>query len=315
MEMDDLTSVPKKLPVFSLLQSQEKVEWINNMSQQIIDSFMLFEMNSVEQVRDNLTALNIEDQQLQRMKVDGEYACALCHKRYSSLSWFRKHLEKSHAWKFHIVNVNADSTNPVQVFLFMALLFRDLCDAYKMGDGERIVRNAYFEWLYDAAQKHTKYKLWLWRMISYTFSIIGYNKSFEYKWNMSVNLKGGIANSIPNDNGVELQINNIKRQLNTHGANKSYQSARKVCLTTQVIDSIKDQLIKTTKASRSKRDRPALDKTKDIALMIKLLRTSGSVKDIHWKSFAKFIDPLQRLKIPDLHNWINNQKKISSVYL
>lgn len=37
--------------------------------------------------------------------------------------------------------------------------------------------------------------------------------SFEYLWNMTVNLKGGIYNNIPNDNCVELQVNNIKREL------------------------------------------------------------------------------------------------------
>lgn len=82
----------------------------------------------------------------------------------------------------------------------MSLLLRDTCKAYQMGDGERIVRNAYMEWLYASAVKHSKYKIWLWRMITYIIVILDTKESFEYKWNMTVNLIGGIKNNIPNDN-------------------------------------------------------------------------------------------------------------------
>lgn len=37
----------------------------------------------------------------------------------------------------------------------MSLLLRGTCNAYQMGDGDRIVRNAYMEWLYDSAVKHS----------------------------------------------------------------------------------------------------------------------------------------------------------------
>lgn len=109
-----------------------------------------------------------------------------------------------------------------------------------MGDGEKIVRNAYMEWLYASAVKHSKYKLWLWRIITYIIAILDTKESFEYKWNMTVNLKGGIKNNTPNDNCVDIQVHNIKFQLNTQGANKSFQSTRLICMTTQVVNGIKD---------------------------------------------------------------------------
>lgn len=49
----------------------------------------------------------------------------------------------------------------------MSLLYRDTCDAYKMGDGDCIIHNAKFEWVYDSALSHSKFKIWLWRMINY----------------------------------------------------------------------------------------------------------------------------------------------------
>lgn len=51
-------------------------------------------------------------------------------------------------------------------------------------------------------------------MIIYIIVILDIKESFEYKWNMIVNLKGGIKNNILNDNCVEIQVYNIKFQLN-----------------------------------------------------------------------------------------------------
>lgn len=194
----------------------------------------------------------------------------------------------------------------------MSLLLRDTCNAYQMGDGERIVHNAYMEWLYASAVKHSKYKIWLWRMITYIIAILDTKESFEYKWNMTVNLKGGIKNNIPNDNCVEIQVHNIKSQLNTQGANKSFQSARLICMTTQVVDGIKDQLMKSTKTVKSRSTRPTVDKTGDIVTIVKVLRQKGQVKDLKWESFSNFKEPLYSINSEDLHNWIKAQKNAAS---
>lgn len=74
----------------------------------------------------------------------------------------------------------------------MLLFFRDIIDFYKMGDGDRIVRNVYFEWLYVLFFYYIKYIVWLWRMIVYVDVVLFLVESVEYKWNMIVNLKGGI---------------------------------------------------------------------------------------------------------------------------
>lgn len=74
----------------------------------------------------------------------------------------------------------------------MLLFFRDIIDFYKMGDGDRIVRNVYFEWLYVLFFYYIKYIVWLWRMIVYVDDFLFLVESMEYKWNMIMNLKGGI---------------------------------------------------------------------------------------------------------------------------
>lgn len=112
----------------------------------------------------------------------------------------------------------------------MSLLHRDTCDSYRMGDGERIILNVYFEWLFAAGRKHSKYKLWLFSTLCYIY-LLSPEQCFEYKWNTTINLKGGTGQCFPNDNCVELQVHTFKSQLNTQGSNKSYKSAKQICVT------------------------------------------------------------------------------------
>lgn len=89
---------------------------------------------------------------------------------------------------------------------------------------------------------------------------------------MCVNLKGGINCNIPNDNCVELQVKNIKSKLNTRGVNKSFNSARIVCLTKQVVQGLKENLISSTHVVKSKRHRPEVVKANGVSTMVRCIR-------------------------------------------
>lgn len=249
------------------------------------------------------------------MKHDLTFSCAMCDKTYIHKTWLKKHLVKRHNWTVHETTKLTDPDKPIASFFRMSLLYRDTCDAYKMGDEDRIMRNAKFAWVYDSGLSHSKYKIWLWRMITYVNSILPPDQAFEYKCNMTVNLKGGIYNNIPNDNCVELQVRNIKKELITQGANKSFRSAKTICMTTQVIDGIKEQLMHTTKTTKSSRSRPDVDKTTDIMTMVNSLRSKGPVTDLSWGSFSKFKDPLHQINVLKLHEWINDHKNIAGLYM
>lgn len=54
-------------------------------------------------------------------------------------------------------------------------------------------------------------------------------------------------------------------------------------MTTRVIDSIKEQLMDTTKTTKSVGNRPILDKTTDIMTMVRVLRSKGPVSDVCWE--------------------------------
>lgn len=316
MNMEDINATPQPVPLFSLMNDVEKADWLYKAAERVMKALQLTNITSLENLISDMSALDNDESNLNAMKVEDGYLCAVCGQKYLKSGWLRKHLEKKHHWQFHTTaSSSSTSHNPVQCFLFMSLLYRDTCDSYRMGDGERIVRNAYFEWIYASALKHTKYRIWLFRMITYVISILSPEKSFEYKWNMTVNLKGGTGKNIPNDNCVEIQVHNIKSQLNCQGSNKSFESARKICMTTQVVDAIKEQLISTTRTVRSKNNRPAVDKSKDIDAIANCIRSKGCVKDMHWPSFSNFKDPLSVVNACDLHSWVNQQKNVANLYM
>ena len=315
MEMDSLASTPVGLPVFSLMNSNKINEWITGKAKEVIDVLQLNDFSSLNQLQEDMKRLDADETVLKSMLSEGIYTCVLCGKAYTKAAWFKKHLQKKHSFTFSSPVQSSNEVNPVQCFLFMSLLLRDTSDSYRMGDGERIVRNAYFEWLYASSLHHTKYALWLWRMISYVDAVLSPQESVEYKWNMTVNMKGGIQNNIANDCCVELQVQNIKKQLNTQGSNKSFKSAQRICMTTQVVEGIMDQLQLTIKSVKPKKSRPNVDKTSDILKMVTHLRKHGPVRSVRWESFSSHQDPLHKIRAGVLFDWIGNNQKIASLYM
>ncbi|XP_062599501.1 uncharacterized protein LOC134261026 [Saccostrea cucullata] len=245
MEMETLSSAPKSPPLFTLLNDGQIKSWIMQEAGKIMDCLNLNNFANFNFLHEEISKLDADETVLNSMLSDAGYACAVCGKAYSKAAWFKKHLQKKHGFVFSDSSSFEMKINPVHCFLQMSLILRDTIDSYKMGDGDRIARNAYFEWLFASSLHHTKYAIWLWRMIAYIDAVLTPAESVEYKWNMTVNLKGGPQNNIPNDNCVELQIGNIKRQLNTQGSNKSFQSAQNICMTTQVVEAIMENVQRT----------------------------------------------------------------------
>jgi hypothetical protein len=118
MDMDDMTSTvshPQHIPL-NLMSSEQQVEFVNTMSKRVLKSFDLDDIASIHRLRDDLEALNLDDRQLEAMKVDDHYVCALCGKTYTALNWFKKHLTKKHHWNFYKVNNDVEANNAVKHF-------------------------------------------------------------------------------------------------------------------------------------------------------------------------------------------------------
>ena len=71
------------------------------------------------------------------------YLCT-CGKLYKPDGWFKKHLVKDHDWNFILdTNSNESKLDHIAIyrssFMKCGLLLRDIIDAFKFGDGDRIL--------------------------------------------------------------------------------------------------------------------------------------------------------------------------------
>ena len=279
---------------------------------------MLF-TNNLDFIRENAAIHDQVAAEIRSMKQeDGSYKCPYCGTEYKNKGWFCKHLKKTHKWKPPQAprrNQSKQATPAnivISTMLKMIMIARDTWDAYRMVDGDRVFRNAKLEFLYAYGTERTKYRLWLWNILAYEKALLTEREAFEYHWNISVNLKGGIGENMPNDDLCELQVKRIKGPFATQGPNKSFESAQIICKTSQVVEQLKRNLQKRSLAIRGSRDRTDAKKTEDVCLMAREV-SQAKLHEPHTvlQSFKKFRDPLERIDLPKLWDWMDEKKKIA----
>ena len=200
-------------------------------------------------------------------------------------------------------------------FAFCGLLLLDTYDSYRHCDGDRIFRNAKFEFLLYDVSHHYKYRLNIWRMMARDMALLSAREAYEYKWNCSVNLQGGTGNNIPNDNMLELNIDKVKRRLKAQGSNMTYESAKVACDTIQMHQLLSDQILRESKSHKGSK-RPDISKLKDVQVIANNLRDAGYMQHkCNRKSeyFRCFTHPLKRVKVPELCQWIDDNKRRAAV--
>lgn len=215
------------------------------------------------------------------------FVCS-CGKQYNTLGFFKRHLVNIHNWLFRdnedptpdsLCESNTDKVSKHRAsFMKNALLLRDtyMYDAFSMCDGERIVRNAKFEFLCADVWKHTKYKLWLWRFVAYIIALLSTKQSYEYMWNCASSTTGGLVKSIPNDNLVELMVQLVKKKVREQGSNFTFERAVKAALSSQVQDEIKQNWQEELKQKPKWKSRKNPNKSPYIEVMVNEL-TKGSI--------------------------------------
>lgn len=105
-------------------------------------------------ISERTAALDTQTRQLQDMfdTRQQKYLCEACTKKFKTIGGLQRHLRKEHDWVF-MKEVTNSSSKKDHIALYRAsfmkysLLLRDTNDAYKMGDGERILRNSKFQML------------------------------------------------------------------------------------------------------------------------------------------------------------------------
>jgi hypothetical protein len=176
-----------------------------------------------------------------------------------------------------------------------------------MGDGDRVFRDIKIAFLYFFSTGHVKYRLWLFRMLAYDMSLLTPRKAFEYRWNVSANVNGGIDANIPDDNLVELNVKLLKEHLRAQGPNVSYESAKTACLSMKYIDAVKCNLLSSCGCNKRHGKRSEVDKMADIQTIATELKTSNNkCNNMH----DQYRDPVLRVNVAALHPWITEQKLV-----
>ncbi|XP_021373030.1 uncharacterized protein LOC110463019 isoform X2 [Mizuhopecten yessoensis] len=272
----------------------------------------------LEMVKAQTLELEAQNDAIKELFVAAEqrYQCRECSKNFKKVGFLKRHLIREHEWTFGVDRQNADSPDHIALyrasFMKCALLLRDIEDSYKMADGDRIAETAKFQLLLSNVGKHTKYQLWLFRFLAYIYGILSPKMSFEYKWNCTSNLHGGIGHNIPNDNLVEVQVQAIKKKVQSQGSNATYESARKAALTVQVQNAIKQNLASQSHAKVSGTKRPAVSKAGDISLMVEKIVKAGIMEKIpgrEFNSFCGFKDVYARVKVQEFYTWLTQAKE------
>lgn len=266
------------------------------------------------------SALDTQMRQIEAMydQQQHKYKCEVCNKPYKTKGGIKKHLKNQHQWDLADDNTETCTSTKDHIALYRssfmkcALLLRDTNDAYRMGDGERILLNAKFQMLLSRVGYHSKYQLWLFRFMAYCYSLLTPKMAYEYMWNCTANLHGNLGHNIPNDNLVELLVQAVKKKIYAQGANASYQSARNATLTLRIQEEIMTNMQREVDTKLTGRKRPEPSKLKDIVSMVAELQAAqifDYVPGREYSKFPKFLDIFSRIKVADLHKWITDNKE------
>jgi hypothetical protein len=270
-------------------------------------------------LEENSRRLDAQDLQIKEMFDHNlqKFICLTCGKQYKKEGHLKRHLKEKHEWNF-IEEDQQEGNKPDHIALYRSsfmkcmLLLRDTNDSYTMGDGERIMMNSKFQMLLSGVSHHTKYQLWLFRFLAYYHCLLSPKDAYEYKWNCTSNLGGGVKHNIPNDNLVEIMVHRLKEKLQTQGANVTFSSARKAALSLQIQDELKTNMKQELKMKPTGSTRPDVQKPCDIRLMIEELN-KGEVFEFvpgrKYTNFPAFKDLFSRIKLTELHKWITDQKQ------
>ena len=268
-------------------------------------------------LRNQVSAAYERDDWINSTRLNDQYHCPAinCNKSFKTKSGFTKHVSSCHENLSSFVQKPiSDVSNELTIgeqnsLVLLLFLIRDLSDAYAMADGDRIFRDIKLAFLYFFNTGHTKYRLWLWRMLAYDIALLSPRKAFEYRWNNCANVNGGISCNIPDDNLVELNVKALKQLLRNQGANVSFESARVTCLCAKYVEAIKNNWSKRCGVKKDGK-RGDVDKLNDILTIAQEIHLSRSENVLR-----PFKDPVLRVTAEALHSWMSEQVLIAKTLL
>ena len=309
----DKSPVRNKPPVIlSLLTIEERTKWLQEQVDKIYNIMNPSTIDvSVSKLMENVMACEANEETINSSLCTETFHCKThgCNAKYKTKAGIRKHFEVTkHAMLMNADSLHTEKAKKSPTLITMLLLLRDLNDAYRMCDGDRVFRDIKLVLLYFYNTGHSKYRLWVWRMLAYDQALLSPKQAFEYRWNISANVLGGMEHNIADDNLVELHVKLLKQQLRKQGPNVTFQTALTASKTMQLIKNIKKNLMEESgiksKCYHSNASHKSVDKTKDLIMIATEINKGRNTEKLD------YVDPICRINSEEFVKWCHSQADI-----
>lgn len=104
--MDNMTSRPSEIPVFSLMTDKEKVDWVTKAAVAVLDHLQVSKFDSLDELSENISSLDRDEFNINAMHNGEKFECAMCGKSYKRKTCFGSILRKSINGNFILLKKN-----------------------------------------------------------------------------------------------------------------------------------------------------------------------------------------------------------------
>ncbi|KAK3084067.1 hypothetical protein FSP39_007625 [Pinctada imbricata] len=158
--LESLDSQPtSRQELFEAIPDSDKLKYIKDIARDILDKYINISQD-LQDIEQQVQELDLETLHLKNMfdPSTGIYTCSACTKQYKTEGFLKRHLVQKHGWQGVTNLQRSEQTDRVAIYhsslMKCVLLLRDTNDAYKMGDGDRIMMNAKFQMLLSGVGHH-----------------------------------------------------------------------------------------------------------------------------------------------------------------
>ena len=194
------------------------------------------------------------------------------------------------------------------------LLFMNFLDATSEGDGQRSIRRWKFFLLHFKEEKSTtKYALEALYLLLQVNSLLPAAEAHSLIWNRTVNNKGGPGKNVALDLDMEHDNKDIKQPIKNLGPNVTEAAVRRISHGQQRSKTMLTCVDREILVKQRSGKHTSADYTKDLTTVINLLNDEMVFHHSpgrQYKCFPNFArNPLTRLDMSNLFQWINKHKK------
>nr|XP_034298978.1 uncharacterized protein LOC109620531 isoform X1 [Crassostrea gigas] len=217
-----LRSTEEKIPVPELSSSEEKVSWINEVSERIVKNWFFENTDLVQELRNVFEDEHHVENYWINTAVENRFQCHHCDKSYAFIESLKTHESRMHGYVDSSPKGDKNDENKDELFDYVVHLFKlgalhkNLDTAVDMGDGHRSVRSAKYELpIYNKTNK-TKYLIGSIHLTALVSGTLQADKQEQLIANRFVNLSGGANNNMALDEYVELLNRDTKQACSGH---------------------------------------------------------------------------------------------------